>query len=170
MAPPWLAGTQLKFLAVYPLPWDLETSAIVQNSPGIPMTASYVISNAQIRDLIGRNLAACPATQATCTQTVRTELIPPNTMFRAAPHPGGPAGVARVQADGDFTAAGQPRCLQHLQREQRAQHDADLRAVMAECRTGVESTVVESRGTARLLDEIHFELRTSKFDIQGGGT
>ena len=53
----------------------------MQNSPGIPITASYVISNAQIRDLIGRNLAACPATTATCTQTVRTELIPPNTQF-----------------------------------------------------------------------------------------
>src|SRR5882762_2236516 len=81
VAPPWSSGTQLKFLAVYPLPWDLETSASVQNSPGIPVTASYVISNAQVRDLIGRNLAACPPTTAACTQTVRTELIPPNTMF-----------------------------------------------------------------------------------------
>src|SRR5205823_6461536 len=55
---------------------------IFQNSPGIPITASYVINNAQIRDAIGRNLAACPSqTIATCTATVRTELIPPNTMF-----------------------------------------------------------------------------------------
>ena len=77
---PWSSGTQLKFLAVYPLPWDIETSAIVQNSSGIPITASYVISNGQVRDIIGRNLAACGAA-ATCTQTVRTELIPPNTMF-----------------------------------------------------------------------------------------
>jgi hypothetical protein len=81
VAPPWSSGTQLKFLAVYPLPWDLETSAIFQNSPGIPITASYVISNAQISSLIGRNLAACPSQTAACTQTVRTELIPPNTMF-----------------------------------------------------------------------------------------
>jgi hypothetical protein len=82
VAPPWLSGTQFKFLAVYPLPWDLETSAIFQNSPGIPLTASYVITNAQIRDAIGRNLAACPSQAiATCTATVRTELIPPNTMF-----------------------------------------------------------------------------------------
>jgi hypothetical protein len=77
---PWSSGTQLKFLAVYPLPWDLETSAIVQNSPGVPITASYVITNAQVQSIIGRNLAACGAA-ATCTQTVRTELIPPNTMF-----------------------------------------------------------------------------------------
>ena len=81
VAPPWSSGTQLKFLAVYPLPYDIETSAIVQNSSGIPITASYVIPNAQIAPIIGRNLAACPPTGATCTQTVRTELIPPNTQF-----------------------------------------------------------------------------------------
>jgi Carboxypeptidase regulatory-like domain len=80
VAPPWGSGTQLKFLVVYPLPWELETSAIVQNSPGIPITASYVIPNAQVLSVLGRNLAACPAT-GTCTQTLRTELIPPNTMF-----------------------------------------------------------------------------------------
>jgi hypothetical protein len=79
---PWSSGTQLKFLAVYPLPWDLETSAIFQNSPGVPITASYVVTNAQVRQALGRNLAACPSqTVATCNATVRTELIPPNTMF-----------------------------------------------------------------------------------------
>jgi hypothetical protein len=81
-APPWSSGTQVKFLAVYPLPWDLETAAIFQNSPGVPITASYVITNAQVRDAIGRNLAACPSQATpTCNATVRTELIPPNTMF-----------------------------------------------------------------------------------------
>jgi hypothetical protein len=80
--PPWSSGTQVKFLAVYPLPWDLETSAIFQNSPGIPITASYVLTNAQIRTLLGRNLAACPSqVTTTCNATVRTELIPPNTVF-----------------------------------------------------------------------------------------
>ena len=79
---PWLSGTQLKFLAVYPLPWGLETSAIFQNSPGVPITASYVITNAQVREQLGRNLAACPSqATATCNATVRTELIPANTMF-----------------------------------------------------------------------------------------
>jgi len=82
VAPPWSSGTQVKFLAVYPLPWDLETSAIFQNSPGIPITASYVVTNAQVRQALGRNLAACPSQAvATCNATVRTELIPPNTMF-----------------------------------------------------------------------------------------
>jgi hypothetical protein len=82
VAQPWSSGTQLKFLAVYPLPWNLETSAIFQNSPGVPITASYVITNAQVREVLGRNLAACPSqAAATCNATVRTELIPPNTMF-----------------------------------------------------------------------------------------
>ena len=82
IVPPWSAGTQLKFLAVYPLPWGLETSAIFQNSPGIPLTASYVATNAQIRASLGRNLAACPSqATATCNATVRTELIPPNSLF-----------------------------------------------------------------------------------------
>ena len=41
-----------------------------------------MIPNAQIRDVLGRNLSACPSqTVATCTQTVRTELIAPNTVF-----------------------------------------------------------------------------------------
>ena len=80
VTPPWSSSTQVKFLAVYPLPWDIETSAIFQNSPGIPITASYVITNQQVSAAIGRNLAACPAT-GVCNATVRTELIPPNTMF-----------------------------------------------------------------------------------------
>jgi hypothetical protein len=82
VAPPWSAGTQLKFLVVYPLPWDLEASGIVQNSPGIPITASHVLTNAQVRESLGRNLAACPSqTTPTCNATVRMELIPWNTMF-----------------------------------------------------------------------------------------
>jgi len=80
VTPPWSSTTQVKFLAVYPLPWDIETSAIFQNSPGVPITASYVITNQQASAALGRNLAACPAV-GTCNATVRTELIPPNTMF-----------------------------------------------------------------------------------------
>jgi len=40
------------------------------------------VTNAQVRQVLGRNLAACPSqAAATCNATVRTELIPPNTMF-----------------------------------------------------------------------------------------
>ena len=82
VAPPWSSGTGVKFLVVYPLPWDFETSAIFQNTPGVPITASYVITNQQVVAALGRNLAACPAAGA-CNATVRTELIPPNTMFES---------------------------------------------------------------------------------------
>ncbi len=79
-APPWSASTQVKFLAVYPLPWDIQTSAIYQNSSGIPVAASYVATNAEIRPLIGRNLGSC-GTAATCTATVTFNLIAPNTLY-----------------------------------------------------------------------------------------
>jgi len=82
VSPPWSAGMQVKFLAIYPLPWNIQTSAILQNSPGIPITASYVATNAQIRQSLGRNLAACPSqTSATCNSTVMTQLIPSNSLF-----------------------------------------------------------------------------------------
>ena len=77
--PPWSAGTQLKVLAVYPMPFDIQTSAIYQNSPGIPITASLVVPNAQIVGL-GRNLAACGAAAA-CNANVTVDIIEPQSMF-----------------------------------------------------------------------------------------
>jgi hypothetical protein len=79
---PWAAATQVKFSVVYPLPWNLQTSAIYQSLPGFPITASYVASNAEIKQSLGRNLSTCPSqTAATCNQTVVVDLIPPNTLF-----------------------------------------------------------------------------------------
>jgi hypothetical protein len=80
LSPPWSASTQLKFLAVYPLPWGLQTSATYQNLPGIPVTASYVATNAQVRASLGRDLGACRGA-ATCNATTTVALIPPNTLF-----------------------------------------------------------------------------------------
>jgi len=80
LTPPWSAGTQVKLMAVYPLPWDIQTSAIYQNSAGIPITASYVATNAQILPSLGRNLGSCRGA-ATCTGNLTVELIPPNTVF-----------------------------------------------------------------------------------------
>jgi hypothetical protein len=77
--PPWSAGTQLKVLAVYPMPFDIQTSAIYQNSPGIPITASLVVPNAQIVGL-GRNLAACGAA-AVCNANVTVDIIRPQSMY-----------------------------------------------------------------------------------------
>lgn len=80
VSPPWSSGTQVKFLVVYPLPWSLQTSAVYQNVPGIPITASYVATNAQIAPSLGRNLGACRGA-ATCNATATIDLIPPNTVF-----------------------------------------------------------------------------------------
>lgn len=75
ISPPWSSATQVKFLVVYPLPWELQVSGTYQNIPGIPILASYVATNAQIVPSLGRNLAA----GANATATI--DLIPPNTMF-----------------------------------------------------------------------------------------
>ncbi|HYR89442.1 MAG TPA: carboxypeptidase regulatory-like domain-containing protein [Terriglobia bacterium] len=77
---PWSAGTQVKFLAVYPLPWGLQTSATYQNISGIPVTATYPAPNSQIATLLGRNLGSCRGA-ATCNANVNTELIAPNTRY-----------------------------------------------------------------------------------------
>ena len=77
---PWLAATDLKFSAVYPLPWDVQTSFIYQNAAGFPIAASYVATNAQVRGSLGRDLGSCRGA-AVCNGTVTIDLLPPNTMF-----------------------------------------------------------------------------------------
>jgi hypothetical protein len=81
VTPPWSAGAQLKVLAVYPLPWAVQTSVIYQNAPGVPVTADLVVSNAAIAPSLGRNLAACPTATGACTATVTVPMIRPQTMF-----------------------------------------------------------------------------------------
>jgi hypothetical protein len=79
---PWSSSTQVKFSVVYPLPWDFQASSIYQNIPGVPIRASYVATNAEIRPSLGRHLAACPSqTAATCNQTVTLDLIPPFSLY-----------------------------------------------------------------------------------------
>lgn len=77
---PWSAGTQIKFLVVYPLPWGVQTSAIYQTGPGIPITASQVVTNVAIASSLGRNLAAC-GNRVPCTANNEIALIPDQTMF-----------------------------------------------------------------------------------------
>jgi len=83
VTPPWSAGTDMKFMVVYPLPWDIQTSAIYQNSPGIPITASLVVPNSAIAPSLGRNLSACPAATGACNANVTVEIIPPRSKFEA---------------------------------------------------------------------------------------
>ena len=111
VSPPWTAGTQVKFLVVYPLPWDIQTSAIYQNASGIPITATYVTSNAQIRPSLGRNLASCPSqATVTCNSNVTVDLIPANSLRASIPAVGPPVH-AHLPAGGDEAAAGQFRRL-----------------------------------------------------------
>ncbi len=81
VAPPFSSGTQVKFSGVYPLPWDLKTSAVVQSLPGPQVFASFVATNAQIAPSLGRNLAAC-GTAATCNATVTVaNIMAPQSQF-----------------------------------------------------------------------------------------
>ena len=77
---PFAGQTQVKVSGAYPLPWAIQASATYQNLPGIPITSSYVASNAEIRPSLGRNLGAC-GVAATCTATAAIELIEPNTLL-----------------------------------------------------------------------------------------
>jgi hypothetical protein len=79
---PWSAGTQVKFLVVYPLPWELQTSATFQNIPGIPITSTYPAPNAQVRSSLGRDLASCRGA-ATCTANVNLELLDPAASYES---------------------------------------------------------------------------------------
>jgi hypothetical protein len=77
---PWASATQLKFLAVVPLPWEFQVSATYQNIPGIPVVASRAFTNAEIRPSLGRDLGQCRGA-ATCNASVVIDMVPPSTTF-----------------------------------------------------------------------------------------
>jgi hypothetical protein len=58
---PFLA--QAKLAGVYLLPWDIQLSGSVHSNPGPEISANYAASNAEIRDSLGRSLAAGATTQ-----------------------------------------------------------------------------------------------------------
>ena len=70
-----------EFLVVYPLPWDIQTSAILQSTPGLPIQASYSFTNAQILPSLGRNLAACPSQTGACNSTVSIPIVAGGQMY-----------------------------------------------------------------------------------------
>ena len=73
---PWLkGGTQLKFNAIYPLPFSFQVAATVQNLPGIPVSANNTFTNAQVLPSLGRNLSAGAA------GTVVVPILTPNMLF-----------------------------------------------------------------------------------------
>ena len=67
--------TQLKLLGGSRFPGDIQASGTFQSLPGIPVTATYTASNAQIAPSLGRNLSS----GANGTATI--ELIQPQTIF-----------------------------------------------------------------------------------------
>ena len=77
---PLISATDAKFTAIYPLPWDLRVSALYMNSPGVSIRASHVVSNAVVRQSLGRDLGQCRGA-ATCNATVTVDIIPPDTVF-----------------------------------------------------------------------------------------
>src|SRR5262249_48159668 len=77
----WSGGTAFGFNVVSPLPLKLQASAIYQNKPGFPITATYVPTNAEIKSSLGRNLSECNQAAATCPANRTISLIPPNTIF-----------------------------------------------------------------------------------------
>jgi len=58
-----------------------QVSGVLQNLPGIPITASYVATNGEIVPTLGRNLGQC-RDAAVCNGTVTlNNLFEPNTRF-----------------------------------------------------------------------------------------
>jgi hypothetical protein len=56
VSPPF--ATNLKLLAVFPLPWwGITASTTFQSVPGPPITAAYTVTNAQIQQSLGRPLS-----------------------------------------------------------------------------------------------------------------
>ena len=83
--PPWSSGARFRGLLVYPLLWDFQASVVYQDIPGVPITASYVATNTDIRRSLGRDLAACRGA-ATCNANVTVELLPPQSAFEDRLH------------------------------------------------------------------------------------
>ncbi len=79
---PWSAGTQMKMMFVYPLPWDLQFSAIYQNTPGAPILATYPAPAAEVMAALPGNrfLGAC-AGRPTCTVATTVSLLAPGEAF-----------------------------------------------------------------------------------------
>src|SRR5205085_12054614 len=59
----------------YNLPWQLQVSGVVQSLPGIPISASYVATNAEVRSSLGRPLSGSRTT------VTLGNVIPPQTLF-----------------------------------------------------------------------------------------
>jgi len=82
---PWTSATGLKLVAIYPLPWDFQFSALYFDKPGIPIVASRAYTNAEIRPSLGRDLGQCRGA-ATCTASVVINMTPDTSVFEDRIH------------------------------------------------------------------------------------
>jgi hypothetical protein len=73
-------GSQVKFQAVYPLPYEFVVSGTYKNLPGIPFGGSVVYSNALIAANLGRNLSACGTVTGACGQTAEVNVTLPGQL------------------------------------------------------------------------------------------
>jgi hypothetical protein len=80
VTPTWGSSHQSKWMVVYPLPWQLRASAIVQDLPGNPLVANYTVRNAEVSRTLGRNMGSCRGA-AVCNATATINLIAPQTLF-----------------------------------------------------------------------------------------
>ena len=76
----WSEDVQVKIHGSYELPWRLQTSATYQSLAGIPITANYLASGAEIARGLGRIPSAGP------TATANVALIEPDTMYEKRPN------------------------------------------------------------------------------------
>lgn len=63
---------QFKLYGAYPLPWNLQASVNLQNTPGPVILADYTLTNTQLASTLGR---------PTSTSTATVALIEPYTQF-----------------------------------------------------------------------------------------
>ena len=77
---PWSAATGMSLVAIYPLPWDFQVSALYFDKPGIPRVASRAYTNAEIRPSLGRDLGQCRGV-APCNANVVINTVPDTSYF-----------------------------------------------------------------------------------------
>jgi hypothetical protein len=77
---PFSHQTQFKMHWSYPFPGDFVASGVFTNTSGVGYDANYRVKNADLRDSLGRDLAACGSkVGAACSATVVVPLIAPGT-------------------------------------------------------------------------------------------
>lgn len=69
--------TQIKINGSYTWPGSIQTSAVWQNLPGVPISATYTARNAEVSQTLGRNLSAGAAAN------VSVELIEPYSKYES---------------------------------------------------------------------------------------